>query len=77
MFRTLSRRQMLRRAILFSGLLLFPVVQNYFSPYLIIDGAFQGILNGSALVFLGLFLSSLVFGRAWCGWVCPAGRTPT
>lgn len=66
-------RQNLRRALIFSGFLFFPIVQNYFSPYLIVDGAFQGILNGSALVFSGLFISALFFGRAWCGWLCPAG----
>jgi len=73
MNRTTSTRQHIRRALIFSGFLLFPIVQNYFSPYLIVDGAFQGILNGSALVFGGLFVSSLFLGRAWCGWLCPAG----
>jgi polyferredoxin len=53
--------------------LLFPVIMNYFSPYVIIDGASQGIANGSLFVFGLLFLSSLVLGRAWCGWACPAG----
>jgi polyferredoxin len=44
---------------------------NYLSPYVIIDAASIGIINGSLIVFIGLFLSSLVFGRAWCGWFCP------
>lgn len=66
-------RQRVRRAILIITLLLFPLIYNFMSPYIIIDGASQGIINGSFLVFAGLFLSSLFLGRAWCGWVCSAG----
>lgn len=58
--------------IIFS-LLSFPVIMNYFSPYIIIDGAAQGIVNGSLVVFGVQFLSALFVGRLWCGWVCPAG----
>ncbi len=25
------------------------------------------------IVFTGLFLSSMLLGRAWCGWLCPGG----
>ena len=66
------RRQATRRAILFVSLLLFPVVLNYLSPYIIIDGATQGIITGSAVLFALLLLSSLFVGRLWCSWVCPA-----
>ncbi len=31
----------------------------------------QGIVSGSVIVFLIMFISGLVFGRAWCGWLCP------
>ena len=41
-----SRRQQWRWAILLTSLLLFPVTLNYFSPYLVIDGAAQGIVSG-------------------------------
>jgi len=51
--------------------LLFPVTINYFSPYVIIDGASEGIVAGSFITFGTLFLGSLFFGRAFCGWVCP------
>jgi ferredoxin-type protein NapH len=67
----MNRRQSLRRGMIFGAFLLFPVVLNYLSPYLIIDGAFQGIVSGSALAFGLMFLSALVLGRAWCGWLCP------
>jgi polyferredoxin len=50
----------------------FPVTMNYLSPYLIVDSGLQGILNASAIVFASMFAGSLVFGRLWCGWACPA-----
>lgn len=53
--------------------LLFPVIYNFLSPYIIIDGASQGIVNGSFIMFGAMFVSSLIFGRAWCAWGCPAG----
>lgn len=40
---------------------------------MIIDGAMNGIVNGSLIMFGLMFLSSLFLGRAWCGWVCPGG----
>jgi polyferredoxin len=52
---------------------LFPLVYFYFSPYLLIMGAAEGIIAGDIITFAGLFVSSLFLGRAWCGWVCPAG----
>lgn len=70
---TVSRRQSVRKTLLMIAFLLFPITMNYLSPYVIIDGASQGIVNGSMVVFGLLFLSALFFGRAWCGWVCPAG----
>jgi polyferredoxin len=51
----------------------FPITLNYLSPYLIVQGSFEGVLAGSALTFAGLFLSSLFFGRSFCSFVCPAG----
>jgi polyferredoxin len=66
-------RQRIRSGIILTTLLLFPIIMNYFSPYVIIEGARLGIVNGSLMVFAGMFLSSLFLGRAWCGWVCPAG----
>ena len=65
-------RQRIRSAILLFIFLLFPVVMNFLSPYVIIDGAFQGIISGSFIVFGALFVSSLFLGRLWCGWICPA-----
>jgi ferredoxin-type protein NapH len=66
-----SRRQSVRRFTSLIGLLLFPVVLNYLSPYLIVHAAAGGIVNGSLLVFTGLLVLSLVLGRSWCAWACP------
>lgn len=69
----LSTRQRVRKALLIVSFLLFPIIMNYFSPYVIIDGASQGIVNGSMIVFAAMFVSALFVGRLWCGWACPAG----
>lgn len=68
-----STRQRTRKALLLVMFLLFPIGMNYLSPYVIIDGASQGILNGSAVIFGLMFISALLVGRLWCGWLCPAG----
>jgi ferredoxin-type protein NapH len=66
-------RQQIRKTLIIASFLLFPVTMNYFSPYVIIDGASQGIVNGSLIVFSLQFLGALFLGRLWCGWVCPVG----
>jgi polyferredoxin len=68
-------RQKARITLAVIMVFLFPVTFYYFSPYLIIMGAAEGIIAGDVLAFAGLFLSSLFLGRAWCGWICPAGAT--
>jgi ferredoxin-type protein NapH len=68
-------RQKIRNAMTLLMFALFPVIYYYFSPYLIIMGAAEGIIVGSLLVFASLFVFSLFLGRAFCGWVCPAGAT--
>lgn len=52
---------------------MMPVVINYYSPFLIILGSMEGIVVGSFVFFTLMFVWSLVFGRAYCGWVCPFG----
>jgi len=67
------KRQRIRKTLLLASMLLFPVTLNYLSPYLIIRGGFEGVLSGSAVLFLSQLLFALLFGRAFCGWLCPAG----
>lgn len=67
------KRQKVRKLLQLVSLLLFPVTLYYFSPYLILEGGFAGIVSGSLLTFAALFAFSLLFGRAFCGWLCPAG----
>jgi ferredoxin-type protein NapH len=67
------RRQRVRKGIIFISFLLFPVTIYYLSPVLIIMAAQQGGISGSFLMFGLMFLASLFLGRAFCGWVCPAG----
>ena len=66
-------RQKIRRVIIFVSFLLFPVTMWYFSPYLIIQAASEHIMNGSFIVFMTMLVASMFLGRAWCGWLCPAG----
>ena len=66
-------RQKIRKILLYVSLFLFPITMNFLSPYVSLDGAFAGVLSGSAMMFLVLFVSGMFFGRAWCGWLCPAG----
>jgi ferredoxin-type protein NapH len=68
-------RQAFRGAMTIFMFALFPLIYYYFSPYLVIMGVAEGIVAGSLLVFTLLFLTSLFLGRAFCGWVCPAGAT--
>lgn len=64
-------RQKIRKSLILVSFLLFPITIFYFSPYLAIAGAFQGIVAGSLVVFAIQFLSALIFARAFCGWICP------
>jgi polyferredoxin len=68
-----NKRQRVRKAVLIISMILFPITLNYFSPYLIVVGAAQGIVVGSLVTFGALFISSLFLGRLFCGWLCPAG----
>jgi polyferredoxin len=68
------RRQTVRKVLLLVSFVLSQSLLTFhlfFSPVLIIFAAFQGVVNGSHVIFTLLFLSSFFLGRAFCGWVCP------
>ncbi len=67
------KRQKVRRGIVLITFLTLPIVFDYFSPAIPFFGAIEGIVSGSLMFFGMLFLSSLLFGRAYCGWLCPVG----
>lgn len=67
------KRQKIRKTIIFISFLLFPITIWYFSPYLIVQALSGHIMNGSFIVFVSMFVLSMFFGRAWCGYLCPAG----
>ena len=66
-------RQKLRKSLLLISFLALPVTLFYLSPILILMGAREGVLTGSAITFAFLFIISIFAGRAWCGWICPQG----
>ena len=66
-------RQRIRKLLLITSLLLFPITLYYFSPALIISAGVKGIINGSFIVFTLMFLLSIPFGRLFCSHFCPAG----
>lgn len=67
------KRQRIRKLLLITSLLLFPVTLYYFSPALIINAGLNGIINGSFIVFVSMFILSIPFGRLFCSYLCPAG----
>lgn len=67
----MKSRQKLRQGIILSSFFLFPALFYYLSPVMIIQATQGGIINGSFILFLLMFLSALLLGRAYCGWVCP------
>jgi ferredoxin-type protein NapH len=68
-----SSRQKLRKALLIISFLLIPVTIFYISPIVVMTGAGEGIVAGALLLYILLFLLSLVVARLWCGWLCPMG----
>jgi ferredoxin-type protein NapH len=67
----MKNRQNIRAALILLSFFLFPATFYYLSPVLIVQAAAEGVVNGSFIMFALLFVSSLVLGRAFCGWVCP------
>jgi polyferredoxin len=67
----MKTRQKVRNGIILVSFFLFPAIFYYLSPVLIIQASSQGVINGSFILFILLFINSLFLGRGYCGWVCP------
>ena len=67
----MKTRQKIRKGLILFSFFLFPAIFYYFSPVLIIQASSKGIINGSFILFLFLFISSLFLGRSFCSWFCP------
>lgn len=65
------KRQTIRKTMIFISFLLFPVTIFYFSPYIIIHSAGNGIINGSFIIFVFMLFFGMFFGRFLCGWIMP------
>lgn len=61
----------IRRTIAFIGFLLFPLTLNYFSPYVSVTAAYDGVIAGSVILFITLLVTSIFFRRTWCSYLCP------
>ena len=68
-----SSRQKIRKVLLILSFLLIPVTVFYISPIIMMMGAGEGIVTGALLLYVLLFLLSLIVARLWCGWLCPMG----
>ena len=66
------KRQKIRQGIILFSFFLFPAIYYYLSPVLILQASYMGIINGSWIVFILLFITSMTLGRGFCGWLCPA-----
>lgn len=67
----MTKRQRLRLGLVYTSFFIFPATYYYFSPVLPVEAATDGTVNGSLVMFCLLFLSALIFGRGFCGWLCP------
>ena len=67
------RYQKLRKTMLFLWFMVMPITFNLMSPVLIIMAGFERTINMSLIIFSLWFLSSFLFGRAYCSIACPWG----
>ena len=67
----MQTRQKIRNGLILFSFFLFPAIFYYLSPVLIIQASSKGVINGSFILFVLMFISSLFVGRSYCGWVCP------
>ena len=69
----MATRQRTRRIVLFLILIALPITLNYYSVFLIVQSASEGVANFSFFFWVSFALTSLVIGRLACSWICPLG----
>lgn len=65
------RRQMVRKGLILGFFLALPLTLNYYSPALMTGGTAERVATFSLFTWTAIFASSLVIGRAFCGYGCP------
>lgn len=68
-----SIRQKIRLTILFLMVIAFPILMNYFSVFLIIEGSAKGVITFSFFFWTAWVVLAIFFGRAGCSYLCPLG----
>jgi len=66
-------RQQIRVAVLFLSFLLMSVTFVYISPIVMMMGLAQGVIAAGLIFWIAAFLLTFIFGRAFCGYLCPMG----
>lgn len=69
----MNKRQTFRRILILISFLLFPITIFYLSPVIIFEGLAVSEIAADFIVFSLLFIFALIFGRLFCGWLCPGG----
>lgn len=66
-------RQQIRSAVLVLSFLLMSVSFVYISPYVMMTGLVQGVITAALIFWIAAFLLTILFSRAFCGYLCPMG----
>ncbi|HEX3000971.1 MAG TPA: 4Fe-4S binding protein [Methanoregula sp.] len=66
-------RQLIRAAVLVLSFILMSVSFMYISPYVMMMGLLNGVITAALIFWIAAFLITLIFGRAFCGYLCPMG----
>ncbi|MCK9579062.1 MAG: 4Fe-4S binding protein [Methanoregula sp.] len=66
-------RQQVRAAILVLSFILMSVTFAYISPYGMMVGLANGVIAAGLIFWILAFALTFVFGRAFCGYLCPMG----
>jgi len=65
------KRQKVRKFLIVTFFLLLPITLNYYSPALMTQGTASRVATFSLFTWTAIFVSSLLLGRAFCGYACP------